>query len=551
MLRRLSVENYALIDRLELELGDGLNIITGETGAGKSILLGALGLLLGNRGDGSTIKDSDKSCVIEGTFDIANYGLESFFEDNDVDYEQVSIVRRVITPAGKSRAFINELPVQLATLREFGLRLIDIHSQHQSLMLSDDNFRTNILDSIASHSDLMSRYKTAYDTLRTTERQLAQLKDEAERTSKDEEYLRFQSEQLTAANLREGEQAELEAELGELSHAELIKESLGSSDTLLESDETGVLSQLKAIEINISRIKDVYARSEEFSQRIHAVLLELKDMERELVGEVERIESDPMRLQLVEHRLNTIYALQQKHKVSSVEELISLREEYANRLSMITNNVEIVAEFEAKILVQREKAMKLAREISTNREKAAVSVKRHIEATLAQLGMPNSVITIEITRSDELRATGADAVRFLFSSNKGIAPQPIEKVASGGEVSRVMLSIKSLVAKSSKLPTIIFDEIDTGVSGRIADSMGDIISELARSMQVINITHLPQVASKGDNHYFVYKDESNGKSRTNIKKLSAEERVSEIAKMLSGTTVTEAAMQQASLLLAK
>lgn len=551
MLKRLSVENYALIDRLDLELGDGLNIITGETGAGKSILLGALGLLLGNRGDGSTLKDSEKSCVIEGTFDIGNYALEAFFEENDLDYESVSIVRRVITAAGKSRAFINELPVQLTTLREFGLRLIDIHSQHQSLMLSDDAFRTNILDSIAAHVDLLAEYRASFDTLRTSERKLAALKSEADQNSKDEEYLRFQSEQLTQTALRDGEQEELEAELAELSHAEQIKEALGVSDVLLESDETGILSQLKAVEISLHRIKDVYVRSDEFADRVRGTLLELKDLQRELSSEAERIESDPLRMEFVEQRLNTIYALQQKHKVTSVAELIALCEDYTRRLMLISSNADEMEKLQADIIRQREVARKLAAKISQNRRKSAESVKKHIESTLAELGMPNSVISIEITHGEELRASGADTVKFLFSSNKGMTLQPIEKIASGGEVSRVMLCIKSLVARSSKLPTIIFDEIDTGVSGRIADAMGDIISELAGSMQVINITHLPQVASKGDNHYFVYKDETNAKSTTNIKKLSPTERVEEIAKMLSGTTVTDAAIAQANLLLNK
>lgn len=549
MLQRLSVENYALIDKLELELSDGLNIITGETGAGKSILLGALSLLLGNRSEGSILGEEDRNCVVEGVFGIEGYGLEPFFAENDLDYDPTTVIRRVITPAGKSRAYINDLPVQLTILKELGGHLIDIHSQHQALMLGNDDFRTRILDEIAGHNALTDRYKKEYEALKLAQKELARLKEEAAESRRDEEYLRFQSEQLASAALHEGEQSELEAQLSELSHAGQIQEALARSAEALGEEENGVLIRLKTIEQEFRRIGQVYAPAAQLEERIHSSLLELRDIEAELSNEAERIEADPKRLAQVESRLNLIYDLQQKHRVSSVEELLALQKDFTTRLAKISGCDEQIAETERRIAALEESARHSAGQISAGRKKAAQALEEHLKAILSELGMPSVSFSAEITPGAELTPSGIDTIRFLFSANRNMTPQPIEKIASGGEISRVMLGIKSFVASRSKLPTIIFDEIDTGVSGRIADTMGRIIASLGEHMQVVNITHLPQVASKGDTHFFVYKEEFAGGTRTRIRRLNDEERITEIAKMLSGSSVTDAALAQARLLL--
>lgn len=549
MLRKLYVENYALIDRLEIGLGEGLNIITGETGAGKTILLGALGLLLGNRGDGSMMKDAQCNCIIEGEFEIGRYGLEAFFSEHDLDYDQHTIVRRVLSPGGKTRCYINDLPVQVTMLKEFGSHLIDIHSQHQSLLLSEDGFRTNIVDSVAGHSLLLSDYAGAYDELRMAERELLRLRDESERSRQDEEWLSFQVRQLDDAKLAEGELAELEARQAELAHAQEIQEALGGSAVMLAEDESGILPRLKAVERDLAGIAGYYPRAEELLGRVRTSLVELKDIEAEISSEAERIDSEPGELERVSGRLDMIYSLLHKHKAGSLEELITLHRQYTARLAAITGSEEAVAEAERRIKECTEKACKLADKITAGRKKAGVVITAHVEKTLAALGMPSSVFTVGIAPAEVLKKTGSDEISFMFSSNKGMTPAPVEKIASGGEVSRVMLALKSLVARSSNLPTIIFDEIDTGVSGRIADAMGNIIEELACNMQVMNITHLPQVASKGNVHFLVYKETVDGRARTSIRRLSDSERVEEIAKMISGTTTTDAAVTQAKLLL--
>lgn len=549
MLRKLSVENYALIDRLEMELGEGLNIITGETGAGKTILLGALGLLLGARADSGVMKDSGRNCVIEGEFEIGRYDLEGFFSEHDLDYDTHTVVRRVISPAGKTRCYINDLPVQVTMLKEFGTHLIDIHSQHQSLLLSEDGFRTNIVDSVAGHKGLLSDYARAYEELRRAERDLLQLREEAGRSSRDEEWLRFQVGQLDEAKLVDGEQAELEARQAELAHAQEIQMALGGAAAMLTEDETGILPRLKAAERELGAIAGYYPRVGELLERVRTSLVELKDIEAEVLSEAERIESEPGELERVSGRLDMIYSLQHKHKVNSVEELIVLHKNYTARLAAITGSEEAIAEAERRVGLCAEKANSLAAKITAGRKKAGQIISAHVEELLAELGMPASKFVVAIEPADCLRKTGADDIRFLFSSNKGMKPAPVEKIASGGEVSRVMLALKSLVAQTSELPTVIFDEIDTGVSGRIADAMGSIIEQLARTMQVVNITHLPQVASKGGVHFLVYKVTDNGKTSTSIRRLSDEERIAEIAKMISGTVTTDAAVAQAKQLL--
>lgn len=549
MLRTLTVENYVLIDRLEMELDRSLNIITGQTGAGKSILLGALGLLLGNKADGGAMRDESRNCVIEGQFDVEGCGLESFFDANDLDYDPSLTVRRVITPAGKSRSYVNDLPVGQGVLRELGVRLVDIHSQHRNLILSDDKFRIGVVDSIAGCGAQVGEYRKVYDDLQAAERELVQLRAEAERNRRDEEWIRFQVEELTAANLREGELARIEAEQSVLANADAIGEAIVASRNALDDEQMGVLLQLKTIEQAMSGVAANYAPAGELFERVHSALLDLKDVSSELASAAEHIDADPERLSQVVSRIDLIYSLQQKHRVTSEAELIALREKYTAQLQTITSGDERIAALERQIDELRAEALRCADEIHDLRTKAVPAIDAELGATLAELGMPSARFTVDVAAQEELMPTGRDRVSFLFSANTGLAPQPVEKIASGGEISRVMLALKALVARSMQLPTIIFDEIDTGVSGQIADAMGRIISNLSRSMQVINITHLPQVASKGKTHFVVYKEDTLLGAITSIRQLSARERVDEIAKMLSGSTVTAAAVEQAKCLL--
>ncbi len=549
MLRTLTVENYVLIDRLEMELDRSLNIITGQTGAGKSILLGALGLLLGNKAEGGAMRDESRNCVIEGQFDVEGYGLESFFDENDLDYDPSLTIRRVITPAGKSRSYVNDLPVGQSVLRELGVRLVDIHSQHRNLILSDDKFRIGVVDSIAGCGAQVGEYRKAYDELQAAERELAQLRAEAERNRRDEEWIRFQVEELTAANLREGELARIEAEQSVLANADAIGEAIVASRNALDDEQVGVLLQLKTIEQAMSGVAATYAPAGELFERVHSALLDLKDVSSELASAAEHVDADPERLSQVVSRIDLIYSLQQKHRVTSEAELIALREKYTAQLQTITSGDERIAALERHIGELRTEALRRADEIHELRTKAVPAIDAELSATLAELGMPSARFTVDVAAQEELMPTGRDRVSFLFTANMGLAPQPVEKIASGGEISRVMLALKALVACSMQLPTIIFDEIDTGVSGQIADAMGRIISNLSRSMQVINITHLPQVASKGKTHFVVYKEDTLLGAMTSIRQLSARERVDEIAKMLSGSTVTAAAVEQAKCLL--
>ena len=547
MLRRLSVENYALIEKLEMELDPHLNIITGETGAGKSILLGALGLLLGAKNDGSAMKDAARNCVVEGTFDLSGRGMESFFDENDLDYAPETHVTRMITPAGKSRAFINDIPVQLAQLREFGTRLIDIHSQHQNLILSSEEFRTSALDTVAGNGGLLAQYTAQYARLSELRRQLAALREAAADGRRDEEWLRFQCEELTAANLREGEQAATEAELAVLENADRIGEVLTTLRNAFDADETGILTLLKNSENDLVRIREHYPAAGEYAERIHSVLEELKDIDNAAAADCERIDADPERLAKLSARLDTLYALQQKHRVASEAELIAARDGYAARLAAIVHGDEEIAATEKALHETEQKAAALADRLHKAREKAAAGFAKQILATLTQLGMPDTVFEVALTPLAELGRTGRDNVVFLFTANRSATPQPVEQIASGGELSRVMLALKALLARCMQLPTVIFDEIDTGVSGRIADAMGEIIESLSATMQVVDITHLPQVASKGSAHFVVYKQDG----RTGIRRLTAEERITEIAKMLSGSRITDAAVAQARILLGK
>lgn len=545
MLRRLTVENYALIEQLDLELDSHLSIITGETGAGKSILLGALGLLLGNKNDSSTFRDSTRNCIIEGTFDIENYELESFFEQNDLDYEPQLVIRRMISPAGKSRAFVNDMPVQLVTLKELGSRLIDIHSQHQNLILSDESFRLRVIDTVAQTKARLQEYSTTYRALRQAERELSEMIAAAEALRKDEEWLRYQVAEFEAAALRDGEMEEIEAELAVLENVEQIGEAVASLRQALDAEQIGVLEQLALSENSLSKLSNSYHVGAELSERLRSVIAELKDIAATAANEAERIEANPERLQKLTDRINAIYSLCQKHRVQNVAELIEVGKKYTAQLATITHSDENITAKQADIATLKQKAHHEATAIHALRVKAAEQVSADVVKFLRNLGMEEIRFEVEVVQGEELMPTGFDSVRYMFSANARIAPQPVEKIASGGELSRIMLSLKALLAAHSNLPTIIFDEIDTGVSGRIADAMGDIIRTLSLNMQVIAITHLPQVAAKGDSHFVVYKEQS----RTHIVSLDAEQRIEQIAKMLSGSDVTTAAIEQAKILL--
>lgn len=547
MLVRLTVENYALIDHLNMEVDEHLSIITGETGAGKSILLGALGLLLGNKNESGSFCDESRNCVIEGVFNIASYGLEEFFEENDLEYEPQTHIRRIILPSGKSRAFVNDMPVQLVVLKALGARLIDIHSQHQNLVLADEAFRVKSVDAFAGTEATVKEYREVYDKMREAERELRRMESEAAALREDEEWLRFQVSEFEAAALRESELAEAEAELLVLENADQIGEALISLRNMLDADQIGVLEQLSLAENAINHISRNYPRGEEIASRLHSIVQELKDISATVADDSERLDSDPERLQKLTDRVNMIHSMCQKHRVSTLEDLLVVGERLAAQLSTITHGSENIERQREYIGQLNQEATAKAEVIRVSRRKTAVEASERIVETLRALGMAEAQFNIDVADAGELLPTGGDKIRFMFTANGRMTLQPVEKIASGGEISRVMLALKALLAESSKLPTIIFDEIDTGVSGRIADAMGEIVRALSRNMQVIAITHLPQVASKGDAHYVVYKSDS----RTNINLLNDDQRVDEIAKMLSGSSVTAAALEQARFLLGR
>ncbi|MDR0954877.1 MAG: DNA repair protein RecN [Rikenellaceae bacterium] len=549
MLRRLTVENYALIDSLDITFSEGLNTITGETGAGKSLLLGALSLLLGAKAEEGVLRDKARPCVVEGEFGTADLGLEPLFETLDLEYADPTILRRVVSPAGKSRAFVNDLPVTLAQLREVGDRLVDIHSQRQTQLLSSPEFQIALVDSVAENLALSGRYGETYNRWRKSLRELEQLRRSAEAIRRDEDYLRFQWQELDEARLRSDEQEEQETLLNELTHAVEIKEALFACDNLLSDDENGILTHLKAISSELLRVAAVFPKSGAWEERVRGVREELKDIGSELSAEGERVEVDPQRLEATENRLDRLYSLQQKHKVADVPALIALRDEMAVRLDGIQHADQEIDRLRQQAERLGEEASALALRLTETRQKAAPVIEKQVIDICSRLGMPNVRFQVEITPAEELSPKGGDRIVFRFTANKNSAPQPVEKIASGGETSRLMLALKSLTARHKQLPTIIFDEIDTGVSGEIADRMGQILFDLSTHLQVINITHLPQVASKGTTHFRVYKEDTPTATNTRIRRLRPQERIEEIAKMLSGSHITEAAIRQAKSLL--
>ena len=551
MLRSLYIQNYALIEKLDIGFETGFSVITGETGAGKSIILGAIGLLLGQRADVKAIRRGASKCIIEARFDISAYGMRPFFEENELEYDdEECILRREVQASGKSRAFINDTPASLAQVKELGEQLIDVHSQHQNLLLNKEGFQLNVLDILAHNDDALEKYHLLYNEWKLLDRELSELTALAEQSRTDEDYLRFQLEQLEEAHLVEGEQSELEQEAETLSHAEEIKAGLYRIEQSFFSDEGGLLSFLKDNLNTLNNLRKVYQPAGELSDRMESAYIELKDISQEISGKEEEIEFNPARLEEVNGRLNLIYTLQQKHRVSTVDELLALADDYAAKLSNITSSDEQIETLKVRSEALYNKVKRQAAVLTGLRTAAAREVEKQMAARLIPLGMPNVRFQVEIGTRKEPGAHGADTVNFLFSANKNGALQNISSVASGGEIARVMLSVKAMIAGAVKLPTIVFDEIDTGVSGEIADRMADIMQEMGDSdPQVISITHLPQIAARGRAHYKVYKQDNETETNSHIRRLTDEERVGEIAHMLSGATLTDAALNNAKALL--
>lgn len=547
MLKSLTIENYALIDSLHVEWDEHLNIITGETGAGKSILLGALGLLLGAKNEGQATKDLERNCVVEASFDIARLNLQHLFEELDLDYEAEITIRRVITPAGKSRAFVGDMPVQLATLKELGAHLVDIHSQHQNLILASEEFRTTTLDTLAGNQPLMEAYTAKLATLNALRSEHRTMSAEMEAARKDEEWLRYTVEEFRAAKLKEGEQAETEQTLAMLESADRIGEALTTLRNALDDEELGAVVALTRSQRELEALGERYAEGATIAERLRSVVAELKDLSTTAADEAERIDADPEKLQKLSDRLNAIYSLEMKHRAESFDDLLAKAAAFEARLATIDNSDTALRELEARIA----EADKECRAAAHRLHEARVEVAKHLETsvveTLRMLGMEDAQFVVDVTETESYTPLGMDSVAYLFTANRTTKPGAVERIASGGELSRIMLALKALIAEKRMLPTVIFDEIDTGVSGRIADAMGDIIARLAESMQIVDITHLPQVASKSGAHFVVYKEEG----RTNIRRLSKVERVGEIAKMLSGSEITDAALKQAKILLGK
>ena len=550
MLQSIYIQNYALIETLDISFHPGFSVITGETGAGKSIILGAIGLLLGQRADIKAIKKGASKCIVEAHFNIASYGMEGFFEEHDMEYDGECILRRELYASGKSRAFINDTPASLAQMKELGEKLIDVHSQHQNLLLNHEEFQMNVLDIIARDEKELSAYKEVYGEYKRTSRELAELIGQAEKNRQDEDYIRFQLEQLEEANLQSGEQSELEQEAETLSHAEEIKATLYKIDQLMASDEVNLLSVTKDCMQSLSNINKVYAPAQEWINRLDGCYIELKDLAHEIAGAGEEVEFNPTRLDYVNERLNLIYTLQQKHHADSVEELIGITDDYRTKLESITSSDDRIQELTARKEELYEKVKTSARLLTNVRTFAAKDIEKQMQAYLVPLGMPNVRFAVELTPRKEPDAKGMDSVTFLFSANKNGTLQNVASIASGGEIARVMLSLKAMIAGAVKLPTIIFDEIDTGVSGSIAEKMALIMQEMGRQdRQVISITHLPQIAARGANHYKVYKEDTETGTNSHIRPLTHEERINEIANMLSGATLTEAALNNAKALL--
>ncbi|MCI5988872.1 MAG: DNA repair protein RecN [Prevotella sp.] len=554
MLKKLDIRNFTLIDHLEMALYPGFSVITGETGAGKSIVIGAIGLLLGNRADAKQVKRGCDKCIIEATFDLSIYHsdvLKDFFEDNDLDYEpEECLLRREVNANGKSRAFINDTPVTLALMRELGEQLIDVHSQHQNLLLSKEDFQLNVVDIIARDRQQLADYRAAFAEYRSAQRRLEELHEQIATSRDNEDFLRFQQKELSEANLVSGEQEQLEQEAELMSHAEDIKRALHEADYGLSGDDTGIVNLTRSIAAQLRSVADVYPEAQELAERLESCFVELKDISQEISSKVDDVEYDPQRFNLITQRLDTIYTLQQKFHVQTVDELLDRLNGINAQLDNIDNSDEELQELERSVEKLHAVCVEKAVVLTDMRRKSATVVEQELSKLLVPLGIPKVRFKVEVSPAD-LSTNGADKVMFLFSANSSTDMQPVSQVASGGEIARVMLSLKAMISKAIGLPTIIFDEIDTGVSGRVAEQMAHIMRDMGKAnRQVLCITHLPQIAAAGSTHYKVAKQETEQGTVSTMTQLSDEQRITEIAQMLSGSDVSQAAVDNAKSLLA-
>ena len=552
MLKELHIRNFALIDKLDIDFESGFSVITGETGAGKSIVLGAIGLLMGQRADTKAIKTGEQKCSIEAHFNLSAYDMKDWFDENEIDFDADDcIIRRELTASGKSRGFINDTPASVHQMKELGEMLMDVHSQHQNLLLQKEDFQLNTVDIIAHNTKEREEYSKAFHELHDAEKALAELKNSISDNRKNEEFMRFQLDELTAANFVKGEQEELEQEQESASHTEDIKSALYEADVLLNGDDNDIISNLKQVCSSIESITRVYPHVEELSERLESAYIEIKDIASDISSTLDDVEFDPERLEYINNRLDTIYSLEKKYSKGNVEELIEERDRLQKAIDAIDNSDEDLKELSAKVDTLRKKAQQLAETLTKTRTNAAKTVEDEIHKRLTALGMPNVQFAVELTcnkteDSSHLTKDGQDKIAFLFSANKGMALRPVSQVASGGEIARVMLSLKAMISGAVKLPTIIFDEIDTGVSGKMAEKMADIMKEMGEAnRQVISITHLPQIAAKGSFHYKVEKHDTESGTTSLMRRLNDEERVQEIAQMLSGENITDAALTNA------
>lgn len=545
MLVRLTVQNYALIRELDMEPGNGLTIITGETGAGKSILLGALSLILGSRADTSVLLNKVEKCVVEGVFDLAGKDMEIYFRENDLDYDDRTILRREINPAGKSRAFVNDTPVTLNIIKDIGDRLVDIHSQHNNLLLSDSSFQLGVIDSIAGNNDLLHSYRVVYEEHRKLKKEYDLLKEKTDNNTADLEYYQFQFKQLEEVRLRDGELEELEAERQLLSHAEEIQTELASVTAMVSEGDLSALNLLKSSLGSLKKVSDFIAGGEDIVKRFESASIEIDDIASELARFLGTIEADPARLRELNDRNDLLFTLLHKHRVNTIAELIVRRDELNDLIGTIETSDEHLTRLEASIKKIGGELESLASTLSESRGIVVPQLEERVAALLRSLGIPNARFTVRMGKASTYTPAGSDKAEFLFSANRQVPPESLSQVASGGELSRVMLSLKYLLSQSRNLPSIIFDEIDSGVSGEVAGMVGSMLSEMGKSMQVINITHLPQIAALGDRHFFVYKNDTTDSTITHIRLLSDEERLLEVARLLSGSEITTAAVENA------
>jgi DNA repair protein RecN (Recombination protein N) len=545
MLKYISIQNYALIDELEIDFRPGFSVVTGETGAGKSVLVGALSLIMGYRVDSNILKNKDLKCIVEAHFDIQRFSLKLFFDENDIDYDEVTVIRREILPGGKTRAFVNDTPVNVSVLKDLSLQLTDIHSQHHNLNLNDNNFQLRVLDAFARLFPKVNEYKPVFYTFNSLKKELRILIERSFKEKSDVEYLQHLFNELEEAKLFCNEQEALESELKQLQHIEEIKQNLSSAFLSLTDDQSGALFRLRESTSDLKQIQPFYDKAVKLNERIESCKIELDDIVSELETLKEKTEVDPERLEVVKERLDVIYALQNKHKVSTIAELMTIKDNLDLKLSEITSFDEQISALDEEIKLVENKLIALSDELSEGRGEASKKLEEKIVEIIQKLGMPSGKYKVVIEQTQDYTETGKDVVNYMFSANKHIEPQEISKIASGGEIARLMLAVKSVIADSLALPTIIFDEIDTGVSGEIADKIGNMMYQMAQSMQVISISHLPQVAAKADYHYKVFKIENDFTTSIQIKELNTTERVNELAVMLSGESVTDAAIKHA------